>query len=62
MVKNPLAYAGDMNSIPGLRRSLEKVIATYSSNLPGKSHEQRCLVGYSPWDHKRVGHDLATKQ
>ena len=20
--------------------------------LPGKSHEQRSLVGYSPWDHK----------
>ena len=30
--------------------------------LPGKSREQRSLVGYSPWGHKRVGHDLATKQ
>ena len=30
--------------------------------LPGKSHEQRKLVGYSPWGHKRVGHDLVTKQ
>ena len=30
--------------------------------LPGKSHEQRSLVGYSPWGHKRVGHDLVTKQ
>ena len=30
--------------------------------LPGKSHEQKSLVGYSPWGHKRVGHDLATKQ
>ena len=30
--------------------------------LPGKSHGQRSLVGYSPWGHKRVGHDLATKQ
>ena len=29
--------------------------------LPGKSHEQRPLVGYSPWGHKRVSHDLATK-
>ena len=26
--------------------------------LPGKSHGQRNLVGYSPWGHKRVGHDL----
>ena len=29
--------------------------------LPGKSHGQRSLAGYSPWDHKRVGHDLVTK-
>ena len=28
--------------------------------LPGKSHGQRNLVGYSPWGHKRVRHDLAT--
>ena len=30
--------------------------------LPGKSHGQRSLVGYSPWGCKRVGHDLATEQ
>ena len=30
--------------------------------LPGKSHKQRRLVGYSPWGHKRVRYDLATKQ
>ena len=30
--------------------------------LPGKSHWQRSLVGYSPWGHKRVRHDLATKR
>ena len=30
--------------------------------LPGKSHGQRSLVGYSPWTHKRVWHDLANKQ
>ena len=29
--------------------------------LPGKSNGQRSLVGYSPWGHKRVGHDLAAK-
>ena len=28
--------------------------------LPGKSHGQRSLV-HSPWDHKRVGHDLTTE-
>ena len=27
--------------------------------LPGKCHEQKSLEGYSPWGHKRVGHDLA---
>ena len=30
--------------------------------LPGKSHWQRSLVGYSPWGCKRVGHGLGTKQ
>ena len=29
---------------------LEKEMATHS--LPGKSHGQRSLVGYSPWGHK----------
>ena len=28
--------------------------------LPGKSHEQRSLVGYSPWG-CRVQYDLETK-
>ena len=30
--------------------------------LPGKSHRQISLVGYSSWGCKRLGHDLATKQ
>ena len=30
--------------------------------LPGKSHGQRSLSGYSPWGDKRVKHDLAIKQ
>ena len=25
--------------------------------LPGKSHGQRSLAGYSSWDQRRVGHD-----
>ena len=29
--------------------------------LPGKPHRQRNLVGYSPWGHRRVRHDLVTK-
>ena len=28
--------------------------------LPGKSHGQRSLADYGPWDRKRVGHSLAT--
>ena len=30
--------------------------------LPGKSHGQKSLVGYSPQGFRRVGHNLATKQ
>ena len=29
--------------------------------LPGESHEQRSLVGYSPWGSRRVRHDWAHK-
>ena len=30
--------------------------------LPGKSHEQKSLAGYSPWNLRRVGHNLVTEQ
>ena len=30
--------------------------------LAGISYGQRSLVSYSPWGHKRVEYDLATKQ
>ena len=30
--------------------------------LPGKSHGQSSLVGYSPWGPKWIGRDLVTKQ
>ena len=56
MVKSPPANAGDirdMGSIPGSGRSPE---GGYSNPefLPGESHGQRSLVGYSPWSHKEV--------
>ena len=35
-------------------------MATHSVFLPGDSHGQKSLMGYSPWA-RRVGHDLATK-
>ena len=28
--------------------------------LPGKFHGQKSLAGYSPWGHKRVGHNWVT--
>ena len=46
----------------GREDPLEKEMATQSSILHGKSCGQRSLVGYRPWGHKRVGHDLVTKQ
>ena len=30
--------------------------------LPGTTHGQRSLAGYSSWGHKRAGHALGTKQ
>ena len=33
----------------GWEDSLDKEMATHSVFLPGKSHGQRSLVGYSPW-------------
>jgi len=35
---------------------LEKGMTTHSSILPGESHEERSLAGYSPWG-CRVRHD-----
>ena len=43
--------AGDPGSIPGLGRSLGEGNGN-PVLLPGKSHGQRSLVGYSPWGRK----------
>ena len=46
---NQLASARDVSnvgSIPGLGRSVWQPSPVF---LPGESHEQRSLVGYSPW-------------
>ena len=48
MLKNPPANAGDAGSIPGQEDPLEKEMATTPVFLPGKSQEQKNLVGYSP--------------
>ena len=63
MIKNPPANAGDSNWIPGSGRSPGKGNGNPCLvSLPGKSHGQRSLVGYSPWDCEKVRHDLVTKQ
>ena len=62
VVKNLPAKAGD-SLIPGSGRSpWGRKWQPTPLFLPGKSHRQRSLVGYSPRGCKRVRHDLATKQ
>ena len=46
----------------GQEDPLEKEMETTAVFFPAKSHGQRSLVGYSPWDCKRIGHNLVTKQ
>ena len=51
VVKNLPANAGDtrdMGSICGLGRSLEEEMVPFPIFLPGESHGQSSLVGYSP--------------
>ena len=66
VVKNLPASAGDardLGLIPGSGRSLgERKWQPTPIFLSGKSHRQRSLAGYSPWGHKRVGHNTVTKQ
>ena len=60
VVKNTPANAGDtrgMGLTPGLGRFLwSRKWQPTPGFLPGESHGQRSLVGYSPWG-QRVGHD-----
>ena len=42
--------------------ALGEGMATHSSILAWRIHRQSSLQSYSPWCHKRNGHDLATKQ
>ena len=63
VVKNLPVNAGDVGLIPGLGRSPgERNGNPLQYSCPGKSHGRRSLANYSPWGHKRVGHDLETKQ
>ena len=49
MVKTLPANAGDSGSIPRSGRSWRKKWQLTPVFLPGKSHGQRSLAGYSPW-------------
>jgi len=62
VVKNLPASARDMGLIPKSGRlPWRRKWQPTPVFLPGKSHGQRSLAGYSPWS-CRVGHDLVTKQ
>ena len=51
-VKNLSAMQETQVQFLGREDLLEKEMATHSSFLPGESHGQRSLVGYSPWGRK----------
>ena len=54
-VKNLPANTRDVGLIPGLRRSPgEENGNPTPAFLPGKSHGQRSLEGYSPWGCKEL--------
>ena len=63
MVKNPSASAGDIRGtgwIPGLGRfPRRRAWQPTPVFLPGESHGQRSLAGYSPWGHK--GSDMTER-
>ena len=65
VVKNPPGNGGDTRdtgSIPGLGRSSGGGNGNPTpAFLPGESHGQRSLEGYSPWGHT-VRRNLATKK
>ena len=64
MVNNPPASAGDVRdtgSIPGSGRSPGEGNGNHSPVfLPGESHGQRSMVGYSPWGRKELDTTEAT--
>ena len=63
MVKNPPANAEDAGLISRSGRSPREGIWQLTPVfLPGETHGQWSLEGYSPLDCKAVGHDLAIKQ
>ena len=63
LVKNLPADAGEVGSIPELRKiPWRRKWQLTPVFLPGKFHGQRSLVDYNPWGCNRVRHNLATEQ
>ena len=54
MVKNLPAMQEIQVQSLGQEDPLEKEVQSTSMFLPGKSHGQRSLVGYSPWGPKEL--------
>ena len=60
VIRNPPTNAGDIRDtglIPGWQDHLEEGTPVF---LPGESHGQRGLAGYSPWDCKEWDSNEAT--
>ena len=61
--KESVCYAGSLGLIPGLVRSLEKIIATHSPVfLPGESQGPGSLVGCRLWGHAELDTTDVTQQ
>ena len=52
--KESACNAGNPDSIPGLGGHWRRKWQPTPVFLPGKSHGQRTLAGYSPWSHKAL--------
>ena len=52
--KESACEAGDLGSIPGREDPVEEGVATTPVFLPGESHGQGSLAGYSTPDHKEL--------
>ena len=62
LVKNMPGNTGDVSSFPEPGKTpWRRAWQPTPVFLLGEPHGQRSLVGYGLWDHKRAGHDLATK-
>ena len=55
--KEPVCNAGDLDSIPGLERSMEEGMATHSSILPGEIPWTEEPGGLQSRESKRVRHN-----